>query len=87
VRELVGMTLQERLQAYLQSKHMLLLIDNFEHVLEAAALVAELLRAAPRLVILVTSQVILRLSGEYEYPVPPLEVPPADDRRMPSHTG
>lgn len=67
--------------------HMLLLIDNFEHVLEAAALVAELLRAAPRLVILVTSQVILRLSGEYEYPVPPLEVPPADDRRMPSHTG
>jgi predicted ATPase/transcriptional regulator with XRE-family HTH domain len=75
VRELVGTSLHERVCEYLQPKQSLLLLDNFEHVLDAAPLVAELLRAAARLTVLVTSRVVLHLSGEHEYAVPPLAVP------------
>jgi predicted ATPase/transcriptional regulator with XRE-family HTH domain len=80
VREMVGTTLQARLCEYLASKQHLLLLDNFEHLLDAAPVVAELLRSAPRLMVLVTSRVALRLSGEHEYPVPPLDVPPQEPR-------
>ena len=55
----------------------LLLLDNFEHVVRAAPTVSALLNAAPSLRVMVTSRVALHLSGEQEYPVPPLEVPPA----------
>jgi predicted ATPase len=65
------------LGAYLESRHLLLALDNFEHVMGAAPLVAELLEAAAGLVVLVTSRTALRLRGEHEYPVPPLAVPPA----------
>jgi predicted ATPase/DNA-binding CsgD family transcriptional regulator len=63
------------LKRYLRDKKMLLVLDNFEHVLESAQLVAELLVASPQLAVLVTSREALRLSGEYEYLVPPLTVP------------
>jgi predicted ATPase len=63
--------------AYLGSKRLLLLLDNFEQVTGAAPLVTDLLGAAPGLVVLVTSRAVLRLSGEHEFPVPPLPVPPA----------
>jgi hypothetical protein len=59
---------------------MLLVLDNFEQVLEAAPAVTELL-TAPQLKILVTSRIPLRLYGEHEYAVPPLQVP--DPRRLP----
>ena len=52
--------------SYLRGKRLLLILDNFEQVTEAAPVVAELLAAAPGLVILVTSRTVLRLSGEYE---------------------
>jgi len=52
-------------------------LDNFEQVADAAPLLAELLTAAPGLKMLVTSRSTLRLSGEHEFPVPPLPVPPA----------
>jgi predicted ATPase/transcriptional regulator with XRE-family HTH domain len=81
VKELVGTTLQERVCEYLRPKHMLLLLENFEQVLHAAPLVAALLRAAPSLAVLVTSRVVLRLSGEHEYAVPPLALPPTKDER------
>ena len=61
---------------------MLLVLDNFEQVVAVAPLVAELLAACPRLKCLVTSRVVLRLSGEHEFPVPPLELP--DPRRLPA---
>ena len=60
---------------HLRAKSALLLLDNFEHLLSGALLVAELLAAAPRLVVLATSRAPLRLYGEHEYPVPPLEPP------------
>jgi predicted ATPase len=60
---------------YLRNKQLLLVLDNFEQVGEAAAVVEELLAAAPGLKILVTSRVVLRLYGEHEFSVPPLDVP------------
>ena len=65
------------LQCYLRARRLLLVLDNFEQVVGAAPLLAELLAAAPGLVVLVTSRVVLRLRGEHEFPVPPLPVPPA----------
>ena len=65
----------ERLKDHLRQKHLLLLLDNFEQVLDAASQLAELLSAATNTQILVTSRVVLRLSGEQEFPVPPLAVP------------
>jgi predicted ATPase len=65
------------LESYLRPRRLLLALDNFEQVTGAAPLLAELLRAAPGLVVLVTSRTVLRLSGEHEFPVPPLPVPPA----------
>jgi predicted ATPase/class 3 adenylate cyclase len=66
----------ESLKAYLHRKRMLLLLDNFEQVADAAPVVAELLAAAPDMKILVTSRMPLRLSGEHEFAVPPLALPP-----------
>jgi predicted ATPase len=65
--------------SYLRSKRLLLVLDNFEQVTEAAPVVAELLAAAPGLVTLVTSRTVLRVSGEFELCVPPLAVPPFRD--------
>jgi predicted ATPase/uncharacterized protein HemY len=67
---------------YLQNKHALLILDNFEHVLGAAPFLASLLEAAPDLRILVTSRAVLHLYGEREYCVLPLDVP--DLRRIPA---
>jgi predicted ATPase len=71
----------ESLKAYLSDKQMLILLDNFEHVLEAAPQVAELLATCPRLKVLVTSRAVLHLRGEKEFPVRPLALP--DPKRLP----
>ena len=68
--------LQRRLEAYLATKQLLLLLDNFEQVLAAAPAMAALLAAAPQLKLLVTSRAVLQVDGEHEYPVPPLALHP-----------
>jgi predicted ATPase/class 3 adenylate cyclase len=75
VRETGEQPLDESLKDYLSERRLLLLLDNFEQVLEAAPAVTELLAASPRLKVLATSRTSLRLYGEHVYPVPPLSMP------------
>ncbi|HTS21196.1 MAG TPA: tetratricopeptide repeat protein [Casimicrobiaceae bacterium] len=75
VREAAGQPLRDQLGGYLREKEMLLVLDNFEQVVDAAPSVSHLLSAAPRLKALVTSREVLRLSGEADFPVRPLSLP------------
>src|SRR4051795_7895436 len=66
---------RDRLAAYLAPRQVLLLLDNFEQVVDAGPAVADLLARAPKLAVLVTSRTALRLYGEREFQVPPLSAP------------
>jgi non-specific serine/threonine protein kinase len=70
--------LLDTLKRALAQRELLLLVDNYEHVIKAAPLVSALLAAAPRLKVLATSRESLRLAGEQEYLVPPLSLPDAE---------
>ena len=72
----------ESLKQRLREKNLLLILDNFEQVVDAAPFVADLIRTCPRLKVLVTSRIVLHLTGEREYPVQPLSLP--DLNRLPS---
>jgi predicted ATPase/class 3 adenylate cyclase/Tfp pilus assembly protein PilF len=76
-----GRAIKEDLKDQLRYKELLLVLDNFEQVVDAAPLVGELLLSCPRLKVLVTSRTLLRVYGEYEYLVRPLEL--ADPRHLP----
>ena len=65
----------DTLTSALHTADILLVVDNFEHVLSAASVLTELLARCPRLKILATSRVLLRLDGEHALAVPPLAVP------------
>jgi predicted ATPase/class 3 adenylate cyclase len=65
------------LRGFLRGRALVLLLDNFEHLLDAAPMVAELLATAPGLRVLATSRAPLRISGEVEYPLDPLDPPDA----------
>lgn len=75
VQQVGDKPVEDVLADFLRTRHVRLLIDNFEHVIEAAMLVEELLRSSPGLQVIATSQVQLNLSGEQLYPVPPLSLP------------
>jgi len=80
VREVGGRPQLETLKEYFQnalSAPMLLLIDNFEHMVAAAPTLAELMGVAPHLKLLVTSRAALHVYDEHEFPVPPLALPDA----------
>ena len=91
-----GRSARDVLIDWLASREVLLVLDNFEQVIEGAPIVADLLRNAPRASVIVTSRAPLRVSGEQEYPVPGLPAPrdvlalsdlekmnlPAGDRRL-----
>ena len=79
VKEAGATTLMENLKAYLNQRKLLLVLDNFEQVADAAPVIAELLASSPRLKMLVTSRVLLHLSAEHEYRVPPLALPETDE--------
>jgi predicted ATPase len=82
VKERAGEPLLAALTAFLRDRRLLLVLDNFEQVVSAAADVASLIEASPRSKLLVTSRTPLRVYGEHRYPVPPLGVP--DLGRLPS---
>src|SRR6202521_1035247 len=84
IREAGGQSPLEILKENLQDSRrapMLLLLDNFEHLIQAAPTMAELLAMGPNLKIMVTSRAALHVYGEHEFPVPPLALP--DSRTMP----
>jgi predicted ATPase/DNA-binding CsgD family transcriptional regulator len=78
VREAGAHPLAETLVSALRAKHLLLVLDNLEHLLEATPLIAQLLVACPRLSVLATSRAVLRISGEHNCPVSPLALPDAE---------
>jgi predicted ATPase/DNA-binding CsgD family transcriptional regulator len=90
LRELGERPLSERLEELLKERELLLVLDNFEQVVEAAPRVAELLAVCPTLKVLATSREVLHLSCERVFPVPPLELPdveqlPEDTRALPEY--
>lgn len=76
--------LRRALKEFLRSRRLLLVLDNFEQVVGASAIVTELLAAAPGVKALVTSREVLHLYGEHEFPVPPLPLP--DVNHLPTAT-
>ena len=68
-------SMEEMVVRHLEEKRMLLILDNFEHLLPAAEFVSKLLASTRHLRILVTSRAALRISAEQEFPVPPMSLP------------
>jgi predicted ATPase/class 3 adenylate cyclase len=67
---------------HLREKHVLLVLDNFEQIVDAATDVARLLREAPLTKFIVTTRIVLRIYGEQEFPVPPLGLPPVSSTAL-----
>ena len=84
VAEAVGFTFypggepQQQLLNYLRAKRMLLLLDNYEHLLEGAGVVSEVLKTAPEVKVLVTSRARLNVGGEHRYQVTGMDYPDAE---------
>lgn len=76
VKETRNRSLHQALADFLQAKQLLLLLDNFEHVVAAAPALLDILAAAPQIRLLITSRAPLRLPGEQEFSVAPLALPP-----------
>jgi predicted ATPase/DNA-binding CsgD family transcriptional regulator len=83
VHEARDVPLVRRLHAVLRDQRLLLLFDNFEQVIDAAPLIADLLGTCPQVKAVVTSRVRLRLAGEREHVVPPLGLAGQDERAAP----
>lgn len=75
IQSMPGLSPLQTLINYLKNKQLLLVLDNFEQVGDAAPTVDEMLTAVPGLKVLVTSRVVLHLYGEHEFSVTPLDVP------------
>jgi len=75
LRERENLSLLDYLKEELRQKRTLLLLDDFEQVIDAAARVADLLAAGPQIKIFVTSRAVLHLRAEREFAVPPLSLP------------
>jgi predicted ATPase len=83
VKQGAGQSIAEALKQYLRERQLVLVLDNFERLLEAGPPLAQLLVACPRLKVLVTSRVVLHLQGEHNYEVPTLTLPSAGHRPSP----
>lgn len=80
--ETPGTSATESLKRYLSTKRMLLFLDNFEQLVDAAPLLSELLAACPHLRLLVSSRSVLRIRLEQEYSLDPLALPRLDHRSL-----
>jgi predicted ATPase/class 3 adenylate cyclase len=80
VRAIKTEPILETVKQFLEQKTVLLLLDNFEHIMEAAPVVKELIASGPKVNILITSREVLRISGEQAYPVPPLRLPESGEQ-------
>jgi predicted ATPase/DNA-binding SARP family transcriptional activator len=78
MREEGGTTVLDSLKLFLADRNLLLIMDNFEHLVKAAPDVSQLLAAAPSVRVLATSRERLRLQGEHDFPVGALLVPPEE---------
>jgi predicted ATPase/class 3 adenylate cyclase len=74
VEEIAGEPILESIEKYLADRRVLLVLDNFEHVLSAAPLVGRLLTACPTVKVITTSRTLLHISGEHDFPVPALSL-------------
>ena len=83
VREVAGSPLIDTLKNHLKDKRLLLILDNFEQVLDASGTITDILRSAATINVLVTSRVKLNVYGEHDYEIPPLSVPDAREGRIP----
>lgn len=75
VREVSDQSHLRTLQAALRDRQLLLLLDNYEHLLTAASLVSDLLTSCPQIKVLITSREMLNVRGEHEFILPPLSLP------------
>jgi predicted ATPase len=75
VSDAAGQDASQTLTEYLRDKNLLLLLDNFEQILEAAPTISALLQNCANIKVIVTSRTPLRIRGEQEFPVPPLALP------------
>ena len=82
-----GVGPQEQLLQYLREKALLLVLDNFEHLLDGAELLTEILEAAPEVKLLVTSREVLNLQAEWRYPVRGLQYPETTTAEQPRTYG
>jgi len=87
MQDVEGIPPLEALRERFGGRHVLLVLDNFEHVLAAAPGIVALLEACPRLTGLVTSRAVLRVRGEREFPVTPLALPAVDSSRESGERG
>jgi predicted ATPase/DNA-binding CsgD family transcriptional regulator len=81
-----GQPLMPELVQLLAGRRVLLVLDNFEHVIQAALAITELLQATAQLKLLVTSRELLHLSADHSFPVPPLSLPPVLTDQGPPRT-
>jgi predicted ATPase len=79
LRDSSDLPVSEQLMGFLHQRTLLLVLDNFEHLVDAAAELSALLTKCPRVTALVTSRSVLHLTAEHDLPVPPLPVPPAHE--------
>ena len=74
------------LPAYLRERELLIVVDNFEHLISAAMLIAELLELAPGIRMIISSRTPLRIRGEHTFAVEPLELPSDDSETAVAHS-
>ncbi len=85
VRSSSNIPLMRAITATIRSRRILLVVDNFEHVADAALVLPDLLMSNPELTIMVTSRSVLSVYGEHVYPVPPMTIPLVPDDAQPGN--